>query len=164
MLPPHRPRDLLDWISLDHRAGSGYMHGTYVTTRSVRTTQFSCVKATMAELASFQYQSFVRGHHVYLNSWTPVVGEQLVVRRELDNNHDQYAVAVIKDGEVVGHVPQAKSRLISFFLGYDGNVCFCEVTGARLNRGVGLGMEVPCVYKFYGRSAYVKKLKELLTD
>lgn len=113
--------------------------------------------------ASFHYQSFVRGHHVYLSEWTPTIGEVLVVRRELNNEHDQYAVAVIKEGEVVGHVPKAVSRVVFFFLGYDGNVGFCEVTGPRLNRGVGLGVEVPCVYKFYGRQSHVRRLEELLS-
>ena len=86
-----------------------------------------------------------------------------MVRRELNNEHDQYAVAVIREGDVVGHVPQTVSRVIFFFLGYVGNVGFCEVTGPRLNRGVGLGVEVPCVYKFYGRQSHVGKLEELLS-
>ena len=122
--------------------------------------------------ACFQYQSFVRGHHVYQSSWTParvknllltpVTGEVLVVKKELGNEHDQYAVAVIRDGDVVGHVPQVISRVIFYFLGYDGNVGFCEVTGPRLNRAVGLGVEVPCLYKFYGRQSHVRRLERLL--
>lgn len=51
---------------------------------------------------SFQLASFVRGHHVYHTSWTPMTGEVLVVKIEI---HDRFAVAIIKDGEVVGHVP-----------------------------------------------------------
>ena len=30
----------------------------------------------------------------------------------------------------------------------------CEVTGYKLNRGVGLGLEVPCVFHFSGRNSY----------
>lgn len=75
----------------------------------------------------FQMESFVRGHHVYQASWTPSVGEVLPVRRELANEHDRFAVAVLKDGEVVGHIPRTLSKLTSFFLRYDGNVVFCEV-------------------------------------
>ena len=62
-----------------------------------------------------------------------------MLRRQPDNKHSNNAVAVIKDRDVVGHVPECKSKLIYYFLGYDGNVGFCEVTSARLNRGVGLG-------------------------
>ena len=68
-----------------------------------------------------------------------------------------------KDEEVVGHVPKALSKITSFFLKYDGNVVFCEVTGRRVNHGVGLRMEVPCVYKFYGRQAHIKKLQEIVS-
>ena len=48
-----------------------------------------------------------------------------------------------------------KSHL--FFLNYDGNVIFCEVTGRRLNREVELGIEVPRVYKFYERQSHINK-------
>ena len=79
------------------------------------------------------------------------------LKRELTNNYDRFAVAVLKDGEVVGHVPRTLSKTTSFFLRYDGNVVFCEVTGERVNRGVQLGVEVPCVYKFYGRRSHITK-------
>ena len=46
---------------------------------------------------------------------------------------------------------------------YNGNVVFCEVTGRRVNHGVELGMEVPCVYKFYGHQAHIKKLQEIVS-
>ena len=60
-------------------------------------------------------------------------------------------MAVLKDGEVVGHVPRVLAKTTSFFLRYDGNVVFCEVCGERVNRGIQLGEEVLCIYKFYGR-------------
>ena len=34
--------------------------------------------------------------------WAAVVGEELVCRRERGNSHNVYAVAVMKDGVVVG--------------------------------------------------------------
>ena len=52
--------------------------------------------------------------------------------------------------------------VISFFLKKDGCVGYCEVTGERSNRGAGLGLEIPCVYRFYGRQPYVDLLKSLL--
>ena len=116
----------------------------------------------MTSYLCVELQSFIRGHHVNCSSWTPTIGEELVLRRQPENEHSEHAVAIFKDGDVVRHVPETRSRLISYFLSYDGNVGFCEVTGARLNRGVGLGMEVPCVYKFYGIKAHLQKLQELL--
>jgi len=112
---------------------------------------------------SFQKESFVHGHHVYFTNWTPTVGEVLSVKREVLNEYDRFAVAIWKDEEVVGHVPKALSKITSFFLKYNGILVFCEVTGRRVNRGVGLGMEVPCIYKFYGCQAHIKKLQEIVS-
>ena len=39
----------------------------------------------------------------------------------------EYAVAVVKDGEAMGHVLQTLSKVTSFFLRYNGNFKNCEV-------------------------------------
>ena len=57
----------------------------------------------------------VRGHRVYQKSWTPVIGEGLTMEREENNQHDDYAVAVTKNGDIVGHVPWSISRVSWFF-------------------------------------------------
>ena len=72
----------------------------------------------------FTIDSFVRGHHVYQSQWTPFIGECLVIKREPDNRHDKFAVAVIHEGDVVGHLPRGISKNISYFLNHDGNVGF----------------------------------------
>ena len=61
-------------------------------------------------------------------------------------------------------VPLTLSKVSAFFLEYDGNFVFCEVTGKRLNSGVQLGVEVPCVHKYYGHQTYIDKLKELVVN
>ena len=50
----------------------------------------------------FTIDSFVRGHQ---SQWTPFIGECLVIKREPDNRHDKFSVAVIHEGDVVGHLP-----------------------------------------------------------
>ncbi len=50
--------------------------------------------------------SVVRGHHVYKRIWTPTVREQLQLRPEEGNERDPRAVAVLKHGVIVGHLPQ----------------------------------------------------------
>ena len=52
---------------------------------------------------SYQKVSVVRGHHIYKVIWTPEVGEDLQLRPEDHNEHDTYAVAVVKGGSIVGH-------------------------------------------------------------
>ena len=79
----------------------------------------------------------------------------LLLKIEPTNPRDDFAVSVVKDGEVVSHIPKYVSRVISFFLKKVESVGFCEVTGSKVNRRVGLGLEIPCTYKFYGRHAYL---------
>jgi len=38
----------------------------------------------------FEMSSFVQGYHVYQDTQTPVIGEQLVCRREDSNPRDRY--------------------------------------------------------------------------
>ena len=50
--------------------------------------------------------SSVRGYHVYHDIWTAVVGEELPCAREATNTKDRYAVGVLKDDTIVGHLPK----------------------------------------------------------
>ena len=59
-------------------------------------------------------RSVVKGHHVYKNIWAPFTGEQLSLQAEEDNEHDKYAVAVLKDDYVVGHVPRLSVGQLTF--------------------------------------------------
>ena len=36
----------------------------------------------------------------------------------------------------------------------DVNKAFARVTGGKVNRGAGYGLEIPCVYQFYGPKPY----------
>ena len=111
-----------------------------LTTPDPQNTDTNGIHATWADITirDFNKKRFVQKlQHIRLpSSWTPHFGEVLPVKRELTNEYDRFAVAVLKDGEVVGHVPQALSKETFFFLRYDGNVAFCEVTGKRLNRAL----------------------------
>ena len=84
-------------------------------------------------------RSVVRGHHIYKGMWTPYNGEELTTMLERDNNHDQYAVAVLKN--VVGHVPREIYRISCHFIRSGGNIK-CRITGKCK---FGKGLEVPCL-------------------
>ena len=111
-----------------------------------------------------EVNSYIRGYHAYKDDWTPFIGEQLTIRRQPENPVDHSAVAVIKDGEVVGHIPYNISSTVFQFLRRDCNQGFAEVTGNYVNRGAGYGLEIPCKYKFLGPEPYIKKLQELLVS
>ena len=53
----------------------------------------------------FKKASVIRGQHIYNIIWMPVVGEELALQQEDGNDHDTHAVTVMKDSNVVGHIP-----------------------------------------------------------
>ena len=79
--------------------------------------------------AEWEVSCCVHGYHIYKSIWTAVVGEQLNCVREPLNVQDRFAVAVIKDGTVVGHLPQKVSRICSLFI--RGVRIECAIIGAR---------------------------------
>ena len=58
----------------------------------------------MQPSSSFEIDSHVKGYHAYLDDWKPCRGEVLQAIPEPNNAVDKYAVCVLKDGEVVGHL------------------------------------------------------------
>ena len=122
------------------------------------------VSSTVADLEVLEICSYVRGYHAYMNIWTPIQGQTLLVRREATNSKDNNAVAVFLDDVIVGHVPHNLAPRFSRFLRRDVNTAFAEVTGGKVNRGGGYGLEMPCVYRLYGPKVYVEKMKELVNS
>ena len=47
----------------------------------------------------------IRGYHVYLDIWEAAVDEELLCQPERSNAHDWYAVALIENDLVIGHLP-----------------------------------------------------------
>lgn len=114
--------------------------------------------------AVVEIRSYVRGYHAYQEKWNPMQGDVLQLVREPTNATDKLAVAIIKNGDVVGHVPYNLAPTLSQFLKRDFNKAMAEVTGERVNRGAGYGLEVPCIYRLYGHSTYLERLAEVLRD
>ena len=97
----------------------------------------------------FSVETVVRGYHKYKDIWVAVVGEELPCRREPTNQEDRSTVAVVKDSNIVGHVPRKISSICSLFLRQSGSI-ICRVTGSRqyssdLPQG---GLENSCVLTF----------------
>ena len=57
-------------------------------------------------------ESVIRGHHIYKHIWRPLVWEVLTLEREEGKNHDKFAVSLLKNATVVGHVPREFSRVL----------------------------------------------------
>ena len=69
-----------------------------------------------ASFDSVEFNSFIRGYHAYKDIWEPFVGETPLLKREPTNVKYRSAVAVMKETEVVGHVPYNISFGLSMFL------------------------------------------------
>ena len=66
-------------------------------------------------LSVWKLESYVRGHNVYKDVWTPTIGEKLLCKMEPDNIKDKYAVCVQKDGVIVGHLMLGKTSMQCVF-------------------------------------------------
>jgi len=113
-------------------------------------------------------KSVVRGYHVYMRIWDPVIGDILACKQERDNDEDEFAVAVCPieslDSLIVGHIPREISRICWYFLEEGGSI-LCEISGRRqysrdLIRG---GLQIPCLYHFWHNNRRViRRLHVLL--
>ena len=118
----------------------------------------------MKDNSTFQCDNFVRGYHVYMNIWEPLVGECLNSRKEPTNEMDKTAVAVIRinsysEDVVVGHVPKNMSMIVFMFLSLPHCALDIFVTGKRISRGGGYGLEIPAHFYIYGTENAINWLK-----
>ena len=119
---------------------------------------------TSTEMHTLRLDSVVRGHHIYKDIWSSMIGEELQCVREVGNVHDLYAVGVVKTGTgTVGHLPKKISTPCHLFLRKGGTI-LCTITGRRqysvdLPQG---GLEIPCKLTLKGDTKSVEKVKQLL--
>ena len=114
------------------------------------------------DLASLSVQSYISGYHAYMDRWNPRIGEVLLHEREPNNSEGRFAVAIKRTGSVVGHVPFNLAPLVSAFLRREVSKGLVEVTGEKINRGGGYGLEIPCTYHFYRAKSLIDELNELV--
>lgn len=79
---------------------------------------------------TYVLETIVQGYHAYKELWEAAIGDALPCQRERGNMHDPYAVALVKEGVTVGHIPRTISSVWYFYLGKGGSLS-CEVTGTR---------------------------------
>ena len=102
-----------------------------------------------------RHSSYARGYHAYMHIWKSLIGDDnLRCKREDDNIHDENAVTVIHSNHigprVVGHVPLLYSPTFKKFLSLPNHTIRVLVTGIKINRGAGYGLEIPVEYVFNG--------------
>ena len=83
--------------------------------------------------------------------WISIIGDDtLTCEQEEHNENGKNAVAIIWDNcvskKIVGYVLLNWRKLASKFLQFTNHDIRVEVTGKTVNRGVGLGLEIPVDY------------------
>ena len=91
--------------------------------------------------------------------WISITGDDsLTCEREEHNENDKSAVAITWDDcvskKIVGHVPLNLNKVASKFLQLTNHHIRVEVTGKRVNHGVGLGLEIPANYFLWRCKSY----------
>ena len=113
----------------------------------------------MKLLQSQKHQSTVTkiSINIYQAVWTPFEGQVLQLQCEPLNPKDRFAVAVCLDGDIVGRVriPANLALMFSPFLARECNTIIATITDARVNRGAGLALEVPCCYTLTGPKCFL---------
>ena len=101
--------------------------------------------------------------HVHKASWSPYIGEELPVQCEVNNIHDDFAVAVLKNSNTDCHVPQEFSSVSWYFLHKSSSEMTCIISGDRRRSEVdsGKGLVVPCVYIFKWKQKHLERLINL---
>ena len=148
----------------------------------------SHVQYKMSSQSVVRVNSFVRGYHEYLDIWQPAISSEHSLRREPGNEVDKNAVAVARETqsgnttrassqaehlnthpneiavgmEVVGHVPKLMAQWVTKFLKRALNSGTVLITGKRIHRVAGYGLELPCEFKFQGNKYSCDWLKEEL--
>ena len=62
------------------------------------------------------FSSVIRGHHIYKETWKAYIDEELITGCEEENVFDRHAAALLKNGEVVGHMPRTIARCSMFLV------------------------------------------------
>ena len=106
----------------------------------------------------FAFQSYVTGHHIYKNIWMATLSTAM----ELENHHNKYVVKVLKENEMVGHVPRDISKYCTSALLCGGTIK-CEITRKRQNK-CGNGLEVPWKYIIKGPFHMISNAEKIIKD
>ena len=115
------------------------------------------IELILIKQKQYDLDSFVRRYHAYMNIWKPKVGdEQFCLKSENENRHDKFAVAIVLEERIVGHVPKNLSKIFHQFMKIPNSTIGCKLIGKRVNREAGYGLEIPVQYRFIGAEKAVE--------
>ena len=110
-----------------------------------------------------EYETVIRGHHVYKCVWTPVMDEKLECNKDTRaeaKEHDETKQLDVANQKkiLVGHVPIELSRLMKNFLEANTeNKLVAQVTGKRKRE---IGLVVPAKFSAFTTDLRLAKILE----
>ena len=114
------------------------------------TTEIICLQDELPVvlITTLDLETFIKGHHMYKDIWTPKQGKQLDVLMKPDNRMDKFALCVKIIETIVGHLTKGTAgrfaRTIFYLLRSDAySSTWTKVAGKRCNFGDGERMQVP---------------------
>ena len=131
------------------------------------TTETICLQDELPVvlITTLGLETFIKGHHMYKDIWTPKQGKQLDVLMKPDNQMDKFAVCVKINETIVGHLTKGTAgrfaRTIFYLLHSDAcSSTWTKVAGKRCNFGDGERMQVPL--SLPGQPKFVSLLRKEL--
>ena len=75
--------------------------------------------------------------------WIPnVCDKNFCLKSETENQHDKFAIAIVLEEQILGHIPKNLSKIFHQFMKIPNYTIGCKVTGKRVNREAGYGIEI----------------------
>ena len=123
------------------------------------------IPVILVNVDTYTLHSYVRGYHAHTNIWNPKLGDKDVeVKHEVNNEHDKFVIAIFHSKRIVGNVPKNLSKFFYQFLSLPNCTISCEVTGKKVNRGGGYGLENPVRYTFLGPNKATEWIEKRVTE
>ena len=133
------------------------------------TTEIICLQDELpiVLISTRDLETFIKGHHMYKDIWTPKQDEQIDVLMEHDNRMDKYPVCGKINDKIVRHLKKCTSgrfaKTIFYFLRSNAySSARTKVTGNRCNLGGEDGIQVPCKLSLSGQPKFVSLLRKEL--
>ena len=89
------------------------------------------------------------------------IGEELTGMYELGNAYDEFAVSVLKNDKIVGHVPRQITKEFTALLKSGGTIKI-KIIGNPVNTRK-WGIRVPCTYSVCGKQKFVQDIRDNAT-
>ena len=90
------------------------------------------------------------------------------MKSENENQYGKFAVTTVLEERIVEHVPKNLSKIFHLFMKIPNCTIRCKVTGKRVNRGAGYGLEILVQYRYIGAEKAVewteKNIKEVFEN